>query len=109
VEPKHRGRHRFVFQGTLAEGTYQLRVSNDNGFDTDYGLAWRGDLVAAPEPVVLLGDCDLNGVVDFFDISPFVAILTVSGFQEEADCNEDGFVNFFDISPFIQILSSTSN
>lgn len=48
-----------IFQETLNAGTYQLRVSNDNTFTTDYGLAWRGNLVpvSVPEPgsiVVLL-------------------------------------------------------
>ena len=55
---------------------------------------------------VLLGDCDMNGVVDFFDISPFINILSADTFLAEADCNQDGVVDFFDISPFIAILSA---
>ena len=89
-----------IFQATLAKGTYQLRVSNDNGFSSDYGLAWRGTEV----PAVLLGDCNLNGEVDFLDISSFIVILQLGGYLEEADCNEDGVVNFLDISPFVGIL-----
>ena len=55
---------------------------------------------------VLLGDVNGNGVVDFFDISPFIGILSTNAFLEEADLNEDGVVSFLDISPFIQLLSA---
>ena len=97
-----------VFQEILPEGTYQLRVSNDDGFESDYGLAWRGTEVAIVEPAepVLLGDCNLDGEVNFMDISPFIAILSAGDFQVEADTNGDGFVSFLDIGPFISILSS---
>lgn len=54
---------------------------------------------------VLLGDVDLNGVVDFFDIAPFITVLVTSSFQFEADINEDGNVDFADISPFIAALN----
>ena len=60
-----------------------------------------------PVPV-LLGDVNLDSVVDFFDIGPFVAILSANGFQVEADINGDGDVDFFDIQPFINILSGQS-
>jgi len=55
-------------------------------------------------PVFLLGDCNLDGEVNFFDISPFVSLLSTGDFLAEADCNQDTFVNFFDISPFIVLL-----
>jgi hypothetical protein len=50
------------------------------------------------------GDVNQDGVVDFSDISDFIAILIAGGYQVEADINEDGFVNFSDIDPFILIL-----
>jgi beta-glucanase (GH16 family) len=53
---------------------------------------------------VLLGDVNLDGMVDFSDISAFIALLMSGGYQAEADINEDGFVNFGDIPPFIAIL-----
>lgn len=56
-------------------------------------------------PTVLLGDVDLNGVVNFLDISPFIALLSSGMFQAEADTNSSGGVDFLDISPFIAILS----
>ena len=57
------------------------------------------------ESLLLIGDVNQDGVVDFFDISPFIEILSANGFQAEADIDGNGVVNFFDISPFIEILS----
>ena len=51
-----------------------------------------------------LGDCNIDGVVDFMDIAPFIEILSSGSFLDEADCNQDGEVNFLDIGPFISIL-----
>ena len=56
--------------------------------------------------LVLLGDLNLDQVVDFFDISPFIALLSDSSYQDEADFDRNGVVDFFDISPFVQALSS---
>jgi len=55
---------------------------------------------------VLLGDCNLDGVVNFSDITPFISILQ-AGFLAEADVNEDEVVDFLDIRPFIKILASS--
>lgn len=52
-----------------------------------------------------LGDVNGDGVVNFLDISPFVAALSAGEFRCEADMNFDGVVNFLDIAPFIAILS----
>lgn len=57
-------------------------------------------------PPFLLGDVNLDGNVDFLDISPFISILSASGFQDEADLDRNGVVDFLDISPFIGLLSS---
>ena len=53
-----------------------------------------------------LGDIDRDGEVNFFDIAPFIEVLSNNGFQAEADVDQNGVVNFFDISPFITLLSS---
>ena len=53
----------------------------------------------------MLGDVNRDGTVDFFDISPFISVLSAGSFQAEADINGDGMVDFFDISPFIGLLS----
>ncbi len=58
-------------------------------------------------PPVILGDVDLNGVVDFLDINPFIQVLATEGFQAEADCNQDGAVDFLDIQVFIDIVKNT--
>ena len=52
----------------------------------------------------LLGDVNLDGVFDFFDIQPFIDLLMAGEFQAEGDINENGFVDFFDIQPFIAAL-----
>ena len=57
----------------------------------------------------LIGDVNLDETVNFLDISPFINLLGMSGFQTEADINEDGEVNFLDISPFIVLLSTPQN
>jgi len=44
-------------------------------------------------------------MVDFRDITPFIALLSNLEFQAEADINEDGSVDFRDIVPFIGVLS----
>lgn len=93
-----------IFLSSLPAGTYQLRVSNTSAaVDTDYGLAFGGTVTAAP----LLGDCNLDGVVNFLDIAPFINFLMSGTYSEQADCNQDGVVNFIDIGPFIIILSSS--
>ena len=61
-----------------------------------------------PIEEVLLGDVNLDGVVTFLDIAPFIAILADFGFQEEADIDRNGAVAFLDIAPFIAILSGQS-
>ncbi len=70
--------------------------------------------------VVRLGDLNCDGLVNVFDIDPFVLALT-SAFDELpfagylaaypgcdpllADTNSDGLVNVFDIDPFVQLLT----
>ena len=68
-----------------------------------YGV---GGNIGTPDPPTLLGDCNLDGVVNFSDISPFIAILSATDYLDEADVNQDGMVDFSDISPFIGLLSS---
>ena len=53
----------------------------------------------------LPGDTNLDGVVDFFDISEFVNRLMSSQYQSQADANGDEQLDFADILPFIAALS----
>jgi hypothetical protein len=55
-------------------------------------------------PSTLLGDVDVNGVVDFADIPAFIAVLSGGAYQFEADCDGSGSVDFADIPAFIAIL-----
>ena len=57
----------------------------------------------------LLGDVNIDGEVNFLDISPFVSLLSNSEFLNEADTNRDGKVDFLDITPFVALLSSEAN
>ena len=68
------------------------------------GLSYRVNATAVDE--ILLGDVNLDGVVNFLDISQFIRVLSGTEFLAEADINQDGTVNFLDITPFIGILSS---
>ena len=65
-----------------------------------------------------IGDLNCDGVVDNFDIDPFVLAVTgtAPSYPEYysvypncnhmlADCNEDGTVNNFDIDPFVGLLT----
>jgi hypothetical protein len=61
-----------------------------------------------------IGDLNCDGLVNTFDIDPFVLALTdpaaYAGVYPEcnallADCNNDGAVNAFDIDPFVDVLT----
>lgn len=63
----------------------------------------------------LLGDLNCDGLINAFDIDPFVLALTDTAayatafpncYLLNADCNRDGVVNAFDIDPFIVCLTS---
>ena len=55
--------------------------------------------------VVVTGDVNCDGAVDFLDIAPFINLLATNGFSPKADINGDGLVNFLDIAPFINLLA----
>jgi len=90
------------------EGTYDVVLNFDEvGNDSNnslFNLNWLA--VVSSDPAVLIGDCNQDGVVNFLDITPFIADLSAGGELEESDINEDGAVNFLDIVPFIALLSS---
>ena len=79
--------------------TYGLKI----GFLASVGSFFHEfDTVAVQ---TLLGDCNLDGIVDFLDIQPFISILSNNSFLAQADVDEDGDVDFLDIIPFVAILS----
>ena len=98
-----------VLSGVLADGSafsFELNTvfSNDQDFFPPDAVV-TVTLVSDVQDI-LLGDCDLNDVVNFLDIAPFVAVLASNSFLEQADCNQDGVVNFLDIASLIAILAA---
>ena len=87
-----------------SSGTYFVRITGVNNpdeltLDTQfYGLLVNFE-------GTLFGDVNLDQEVNSLDISPFIFLLSMGDFQEEADLNQDGLVDFLDISPFVNILS----
>ena len=94
---------------------YDMRVVAADGqdpFSLDYALAWQ----IMTEPAVLLGDMNLDGVVDTADVAPFVLALTdpetyKSQFDVTqatmialGDINQDGVFDTADVAPFVQLL-----
>jgi hypothetical protein len=50
---------------------------------------------------VVLGDVNLDGLVNGLDVDPFVGLVTSGTYQDEGDMNEDGMVNGLDVDPFV--------
>ena len=98
---------RGVLTGTLADG--QTIEFNLNAAGPDSFAAGSTISVALPATTVLLGDVNLDGMVNFLDISPFILRLSNQEFQAEADLNQDGAVSFLDISPFIMALTAAAS
>ena len=74
----------------------------------DAGLS-RFDYVRYGVVSALAGDGNCDGTVDFLDINPFVAVLTVPAGMPgcgimNADINQDGAVDFADINPFVDLM-----
>ena len=82
----------------LEPGTYYTQITGVQDTIQLYSL----ELTAEAEE--LKGDVNLDGVVNFLDIAPFILVLQTGTFQAEADVNSDAVVNFLDIAPFISIL-----
>ena len=91
----------------VTEGTrYEIRVggfrsSNSIGAGSEGNIVLNG---AFTDPPILLGDVNLDGMVNFFDIPMFIDVVLTNVFQAEADINEDGLVDFDDIAPFIDLV-----
>ena len=60
--------------------------------------------ISVPFVDIFLGDVNQDGIVDFFDIAPFITVLTNGDNQAEADADQNGVVNFFDIDDFVVLL-----
>ena len=99
-----------TLSGLLADGSpfsFDLNTSQIGGQDFIASNATlRVTVAGVSEP--LLGDVNLDGAVNFFDIGPFIAVLSSGEFQAEADIDGSGTVDFLDIAPFIVTLSAGS-
>ena len=55
--------------------------------------------------ILMHGDMNCDGEVNFLDIGPFIGILSSGSFSAKADINQDESVNLLDILPFVVLLS----
>lgn len=79
-------------------------LNNDGRPDLVIGYAGNTCIrVFFGQPTVCIADFNLDGTVDFFDISAFLSALTTMDLS--ADINGDGLLDFFDISLFVNSLS----
>ena len=95
---------RYVAHNALRRSLGQPLINVTN-LDPSLSSYFDSKINAVNPSSTVLGDVNLDGVVDFLDISPFISILITRGFQTEADCDQDLNVNFNDIFPFIQLLT----
>ena len=87
----------------LPEGSI---VGEFNGLDLviSYQGGDGNDIVLTSQTQVLLGDVNLDGMINLLDVDFFIDRLSTGTYQAEADCNQDGAINLLDIDPFIEIL-----
>ena len=52
----------------------------------------------------ILGDANMDGVVDLLDVAAFVDLIINGGFSVQADVNQDGAVDLLDVDPFVGLL-----
>lgn len=73
----------------------------------DFDLIYSADRLTLQfnSAAARVGDVNLDGVVNFLDIQPFIQVLTSGTYQAEADTNKDGEINFLDIQGLITVLS----
>ena len=89
-------------------GDYYDMRSTDDAVHVAYSATFNGEqdvyYLRIPVGQALLGDVNLDGVVNLLDVAPFVAVLSSGNYQAEADCNKDGTLDLLDVAPFIVIL-----
>ena len=88
----------FELNGTIGQADAGVAL-------TGGGFTLTGGFQLPAADAVLLGDVNLDGVVNLLDVDPFIDRLTNGTFQAEADVNEDGVVNLLDVDPFIDLLA----
>ena len=100
---------RYVTGLTFAAGdTISFIVGNNENVGGDE-TALQAAISVETDGVVVLGDANCDGEVNFLDISPFIVLLSNSDFKAQADIDGNDEVDFLDIAPFIAILSSAGS
>jgi hypothetical protein len=101
-----------LYDGDMPWGqTDILTVGKDGSVYTFQGKAneysYRMLRLGNLTPAGMKGDMNCDGVVDFKDINPFVAILSGATpcNAANADTNCDNVIDFKDINPFVALLS----
>ena len=97
-----------TLSGVLADGSafsFDLNSEVDRGVFIDQ-FEPGATLTVTLTPELLLGDCNLDGVVNFLDVGPFILLLRTRDYRAQADMDEDGVVSFLDIIPFVVLLAS---
>ena len=94
------GNHYIIYTPEIADPPSHGLQSNDS-FVSDH-LVFVADFRATQ--TVLLGDINLDGVVDLLDVAPFIDVLNSMTYQAEADVNQDGIVNLLDVAPFVELF-----
>lgn len=93
-------------------------IVNDSGFgfstlNPTFGCAEicdpLGPGATAPEGCFtigpILGDVNLDGLVNLLDVAPFVSLIVNGSFQAEADTNRDNRVDILDVKGMVNILA----
>ena len=96
--------NRFRFEMTGIDGTLRFKQRPMNESPSGQGGLTLSVAGSTKSGSVLLGDINLDGEVNLLDVGPFVELLSMAGFQEEADINQDGFVDLLDVGPFVELL-----
>ncbi len=93
-----------LLEGQILQFGFRNTAGGFNGSAVDYDNV---QLTVTSPPICVLGDVNVDGIVNFLDISPFISVLSSGTNQCEADCNQSGEVDFLDIAAFIAILSGS--
>ena len=87
----------------LTEGAVVTSIAGQDVM-ISYSGGDGNDVTLFTAPDVLLGDVNLDGMVNLLDVDHFIDRIGTGTYQAEADCNQDGAVNLLDIDFFIAIL-----
>lgn len=97
-------------QYAAGDGIICTAISDLNGdFEPDIAAAnpSSDDIsIFLYDATILLGDINLDGLVNLLDVTAFVAlIMDTNGYQCEGDLNRDGRSDLLDVRPFVALLT----